>query len=51
MVTKDHRNITLHIDTYEKLRHMGVLTESFDDVIRRLIQKASSVQSLETRTK
>jgi predicted CopG family antitoxin len=47
MVQKNHRNITLHDETYEALKRMGALTESFDDVVRRLIIKASSAPSLE----
>jgi predicted CopG family antitoxin len=45
LVQKNHKNISLHDETYEELKRMGALTESFDDVIRKLIQKAASGQS------
>ena len=44
MTQRSHKNISVHDGTYEILKHMGAVTESFDDVIQRLIQKAASAQ-------
>ena len=44
MVQKGRKNISIYDDTYETLRHMGSVTESFDSVVRKLIEKAASSQ-------
>ena len=44
MVQKSRKNISIYDDTYETLRHMGSVTESFDSVVRKLIEKAASVK-------
>ena len=44
MVQKGRKNISIYDDTYETLRHMGSITESFDSVVRKLIEKAPSVK-------
>jgi predicted CopG family antitoxin len=41
---RNHRVIVIRNETYETLRHLGTVTESFNDVISRLIQKAASAQ-------
>ena len=43
---RNHRNISVHDDTYETLKQMGAITESFDDVVRKLIEKAAGQQPL-----
>jgi hypothetical protein len=47
LVQKNHRNVCLHDETYETLKQMGALTESFDDVINRLIKAASGSSSFQ----
>ena len=44
MVQKGRKNISIYDDTYETLKHMGAVTESFDSVVRKLILKAASSQ-------
>jgi predicted CopG family antitoxin len=49
LTQKNHRNVCLHDTTYETLKQMGALTESFDDVINRLIKAAFGSSSFEGR--
>jgi predicted CopG family antitoxin len=44
LTQKNHRTIVVRDDTYETLKHLGTVTESFNDVILKLIQKAVSAQ-------
>ena len=44
LTQRNYRNVSLKDDTYETLKQMGDLTESFDDVVKRLIIKAASAQ-------
>jgi hypothetical protein len=39
------RNIVVHDDLYEELKKFGTVTESFNDVIWKLVNKAASGQS------
>jgi predicted CopG family antitoxin len=41
---RNHKVIVVRNETYETLRHLGTVTEPFNDVISRLIQKAASGQ-------
>jgi predicted CopG family antitoxin len=44
MKQKNRKTIMITEDTYETLKNLGTVTESFNDVIWRLIQKAVSGQ-------
>ena len=45
MVQRSRKTIVVTTGTYETLKHMGAVTESFEDVILRLIeQQGSKVQ-------
>lgn len=46
MVQKNRKTIVVTEQTFETLRSLGTVTESFNDVIKRLIQnqKAASAQ-------
>jgi hypothetical protein len=46
LVQKNHRNVSLKDDTYETLKRMGDVTESFDDVVKRLLKAASAPEAL-----
>jgi len=50
LTQRNYRNVSLKDDTYEVLKQMGDLTESFDDVVKRLITKAASAPSTLERT-
>jgi predicted CopG family antitoxin len=39
---KNYKTIVVRSETYHTLRHLGTVTESFNDVISRLIKKAAS---------
>lgn len=45
MVQKNHRTIVVKDNTYEALKHLGTVTESFDSVISKLIQTQSEKRS------
>lgn len=42
MVQKSYKNIVIHDETYAELKKLGKVTESFNDVIWKLIYKAAS---------
>ena len=42
MVQLNRKIIVVHDDLYEELKRLGTVTESFNDVIWKLIQKAAS---------
>jgi predicted CopG family antitoxin len=44
MVQKSFKTIVIHEETYEELRKLGNVTESFNDVICKLIDKAATGQ-------
>jgi predicted CopG family antitoxin len=44
MTQKNRKTIMVSEDTYDSLRNLGTVAESFNDVITRLIQKAASAQ-------
>jgi hypothetical protein len=37
MVQKSYRTIVIHAETYDELKRLGTVTESFNDVIWKLI--------------
>jgi predicted CopG family antitoxin len=45
MVQKSFKTIVIHEETYEELRKLGNVTESFNDVIWKLIDKTATGQS------
>jgi hypothetical protein len=45
MAQKSFKTIVVHDDLYDELRRLGTVTESFNDVIWKLINKAASGQS------
>jgi predicted CopG family antitoxin len=45
MVQQNRKTIVVTEKTFETLRSLGTVTESFNDVITRLIQKAATGQS------
>jgi predicted CopG family antitoxin len=42
MAQLNRKTIVIHNDLYEELKRLGTVTESFNDVIWKLIQKAAS---------
>jgi Putative antitoxin len=45
MVQQNHKTIVVSERNYETLRNLGTITESFNDVISKLLEKAASGQS------
>jgi Putative antitoxin len=45
LVQRNHKTIVVTEQTYETLKHMGTVTESFNDVILKLIENTATSQS------
>jgi hypothetical protein len=46
-MARDSKLVTLHIDTYEALRSLGTMRDTFDSVINRLIKDAQKWRVVE----
>ena len=45
MVQEGRKHISVKTETFETLRSLGTVTESFNDVILRLIEKSKATES------